>query len=284
MRESMTADREANAIKLQRSHFLGAFLLVEGSTDRRFYQKLINEETCRIIVTIAGNSRKKRAIELLTILEESNFTGILAIVDADFDRLNSIEYPSPNLFLTDTHDAETMMLKSAALERVLDEYGSDEKRMALSQDIRTIILETGTPIGYLRWISQQDNLNLTFEDLKFSKFIDERNLTVDETQLIKTIQAKSKNWTITLDRLTQQKSTEHDRWQVCCGHDLVKILAIGLQRVFGSCKEDTADLEKILRLAYRPEDFLATQLYQDIRTWETHAKLSNPILNLIPGS
>jgi Protein of unknown function (DUF4435) len=110
MRELMTADREANAIKLQRSHFLGAFLLVEGSTDRLFYKNLMHGDICRIIVTIAGNSRKKRAIEILTILEESNFTGILAIVDADFDRLNSIEYPSPNLFLTDTYDNVSLSL------------------------------------------------------------------------------------------------------------------------------------------------------------------------------
>ena len=88
MKEYVTADREANAIRLARGSFHGVFVLVEGSTDKIFYSNLINEKQCQITVTIGGNSRKKRAIEILTILETSNFLGILAIVDADFDHLD----------------------------------------------------------------------------------------------------------------------------------------------------------------------------------------------------
>jgi len=43
MREFITVDREANAIRLQRSAFKGTFLLVEGSSDKIFYQLFVDK-------------------------------------------------------------------------------------------------------------------------------------------------------------------------------------------------------------------------------------------------
>ena len=280
MKDSLTVDREANAIRLERGSFLGVFLLVEGSTDKLFYSNLVNEKQCRIVVTIAGSSRKKRAIEVLTVLEKSDFPGILAVVDADFDHLESIVYPNQNLFLTDTHDSETMMLRSSALERVLAEHGSENKISALPQDVRTLLLNAGIPIGHLRWTSQKNVLNLTFEGIKFSKFIDEKSLILDEIKLIQTVKDKSQNWDLKSDRLIQQTASQYDPWQVCCGHDLVKILSIGLQRVLGTVRKEPEDLETSLRLTYRPQDFLETQLCQNLKEWEVEQNLSSPILNM----
>ena len=280
MKDLLTADREANTIRQQRELFTGYFLTVEGSTDRLFYRNLVDETQCRIVPTIAGNSRKKRAIDILTILEKSDFPGILAIVDADFDRLDSIVYPSQNLFLTDTHDSETMMLRSSALERILAEYGSEDKIAALSQEVRTLLLKAGILMGHLRWISQQDGLNLTFEGIKFSKFLDEKSLILDEIKLIKTVQDKSQDWSLEFDRFAKQRCLDCDPWQVCCGHDLVEILAIGLQRVFGTVKKEPEDLEKALRLTHRPQDFLETQLWQNLKEWEIQKNLPSSILNV----
>ncbi len=280
IKEEITASREAIAIMLERDVFSGTIIIVEGSTDKLFYSNLVDEEQCRIIVTIAGSSRKKRAIDVLTILEKSDFPGILAIVDADFDHLDAIVYPSQNLFLTDTHDTETMMLRSAALERILAEYGSEDKIFALPQDVRTLLVNAGMPIGYLRWTSQKDGLNLTFEGIKFSKFLDEKSLILDEIKLIQTVQDKSQNWDLKSDRLSKQTSSEYDPWQICCGHDLVKILAIGLRHVFGTVKKESEDLETSLRLTYRPQDFLETQLCQKLKEWEIQHDLSSSILNV----
>jgi ERCC4-type nuclease len=50
MRESITANRVANRIRLLRSQFSGAFLIVEGDTDKRIYGRFIMAETCRLEV------------------------------------------------------------------------------------------------------------------------------------------------------------------------------------------------------------------------------------------
>jgi hypothetical protein len=43
MREHLSVHRDANAIRLQRSTFSGTFLLVEGSSDRIFYERFVDK-------------------------------------------------------------------------------------------------------------------------------------------------------------------------------------------------------------------------------------------------
>jgi Protein of unknown function (DUF4435) len=276
MRDFLSVDRDANAIRLRRTTFAGAFLLVEGSTDKKFYERFVDLPSCE---TISYSGRKPSSklwvIDVLGTLEKSNFLGVIAIVDADFDHLESVSWHSPNLFRTDTHDLETMLLNSPALDKVVTEFGSAEKVAGLGKDIRTVLLEDGMPIGYLRWVSQVDGLNLTFNGIKFSKFINEKTLELDRDQLIAEVKNKSQKPDLQSSdlqrRLMSQQSSTHDPWQVCCGHDLVEILSLGLRKAIGSNNPSDVEpngLERSLRLAYEATYFCKTQLYLSIRSWE----------------
>ncbi len=272
MREELTFYRYANAILLERETFIGTFLLVEGDLDKTFYKRFVVSE-CEL----KNYSGKSNVIEVLNILEKENFPGVLAIVDADFDYLDSSSYNSPNLIRTDTHDLETMLLNSFALDKVINELGSQEKITSFGRDIRTVLIESGRVVGYLRWVSQLDGLNLTFNDIKFSKFIDENTMKIDELKLIQEVKNKSQKLALKSEdlqqRITNQKSSNHDPWQVCCGHDLVEILSIGLRKAIGT--KDANDvkpenLERNLRLAYEETYFCKTQIYFSVRTWESN--------------
>ena len=277
MREFITVDREANAIRLQRSAFKGTFLLVEGSSDKIFYQLFVDKNECKLVSTSGKPSSKLKAIKILKILEKSGFAGILAIVDADFDRLENQSYPSSNLLYTDTHDLETMLIKSCALDKVITVFGSDEKvtKFQQHQNIRKTLLDAGLIIGYLRWISQAEKLNLTFATLEFNKFINNKNLQIDEIKLIQEIKNKSQAWSLQTEYLTQllinKQNNKHDPWQICCGHDLVKILAIALRKSIGTNNQQEVEpdiLERDLILAYEKAWFIKTEVYQNICTWE----------------
>jgi hypothetical protein len=276
MREFLSVDREANAIRLRRSTFSGAFLLVEGSSDRVFYERFVERETC-VVMSISGKpSSKSRIVEILATLEGSNFPGVLAIVDTDFDYLNDALLRHQNLFYTDTHDLETLLLCSPALDKVVAEFGSAEKITSFNRDIRTTLLEAGLWVGYLRWISQIDELNLTFEGIVFSKFIDEKSLRIDELKLIQEVKNKSQAFLTKSEHLQQRlihhKNDEHDPWQVCCGHDLVAILSLALRKAIGSAKPSDVEpisLERCLRLAYEESYFHKTQIYDSVCEWES---------------
>jgi hypothetical protein len=270
VREFLTDDRIANKIRLRREISSSTFLLVEGSSDKVFYERFVDKLVCEL-ETATG---KIRVINVLEILDKSNFSGVLGIVDADFDRLESLSHNSPNLLLTDTHDLETMLINSPALDKVVREFGSEDKISKFGMDVRTALVEAGMSIGYLRWISHRDRLNLTFSGIKYSKFIKEQNLQLDELGLIQEVKNKSQASFDNKDiqqRIAKQKNDCHDCWQVCCGHDLVEILSLGLRKAIGTMKSSEIEpesLERSLRLAYEEVYFRQTQLYANICQWE----------------
>jgi ribosomal protein L13E len=285
MKDIISASYQANEIKMIRSTFSGTFLLVEGNSDKAFYKNFVNQNTCRIKVTMG----KQRAIDILQILdnEDSRFAGILVIVDADFDRLESSPHQSPNLLRTDTHDLETMILQSPALDKLLAIFATDDKLKEFGRNIRTALLKAGMSIGYFLWLSRSENLNLTFDGIKFKEFIDDKTLQINELKLINEVKNKSQptaksalsDPTEIQKRIAAKKKDDHDPWQVCRGHDLVEILSIGLRKALGSNKaidvearsdERKSTLENQLMLAYEAAYFLKTQLYQGIMAWESN--------------
>ncbi len=222
---------------------------------------------------------KSVAVTVLSILEKDKLPGILAIVDADFDLLEGKPPASPNLLFTDGHDLEIMLLQSSAFDHLLAELGSEEKiarfRQKCGKDLRFQLLELAMHIGYLRWISLRENLSLKFEGLDFDKFIDRERLTLDSVKLLRTVQSRSAK-TILPDAASQQKieqlkSDTHDALHICCGHDVIDILALGLRKALGNHNTQTVTRESIemsLRLAYWPDSFFKTNLYASIKHWE----------------
>lgn len=277
-REIRGPDGVANAIILKRQYpgneFL-SFLMVEGETDKKLYKTFVNENRCNITVAYT----KSIALAALSILEQNGFPGILVIIDTDFDALENKVLSNPNVLYTDTHDLETMLIKSPALEKVLGEFGSENKieqfKRQTGKDVRSILLEYGLPIGYLRWVSLQNGYSLKFENLDFSKFLDKERLVVGESKLIKTVKDKSQRQNIPNEQIEisikELKVSNHDPWHLCCGHDLIGILSFGLHRVIGT--NDTGNvtpviIERSLRLAYEHSHFQQTHLYVSIRRWE----------------
>ena len=71
--------------------------------------------------------------------------------------------------------------------------------------------------------------------------------------------------------MTKLANSNHDIWDLYCGHDLVCILSVGLRKVLGSQKQRNVEsdlLGQALRLAYETAYFLTTNLYQALRLWE----------------
>jgi Protein of unknown function (DUF4435) len=275
MRTFLTPVDIANEIRMTRTLHEGAFLIVEGDSDARFYKHIVDLRKCRI--TIAHN--RENAVQIVTILQGDNFPGFLAIVDADFDVLEGKVFTSSNIFLTDTHDLETMVLRSPALEKLLLEMGSetklDEFVKGLGRELREVLLEEGLHLGYLRWVSLRHGHALKFEGLKYRAFTDLTTLTIDQSKLIKTIKDHSQKLHLSDQELQQQieaiRDETHDKWHVCCGHDLICLLSVGLHKAIGSYdwKEiEPGILERSLRLAYESAWFRDTGLYASVKAWE----------------
>lgn len=285
MTNNLKPDRIANRIRLLRtqSQYTGSFLIAEGDTDARVWKNLVDSTKCRV----ENAHNKNNAVAVLNILEQGKFDGVLAIVDADFDILEGSVPLSPNLLFTDTHDLETMLLKSPALEKVLSEHGSEAKINNFAKDIRQTLLQSAKIIGYLRWASLKFNYCLKFEGLKFKKFVDDRTLILDESKLIKIVKDNSEKAGLDEQEIRANmdslKTDTQDMWHVCCGHDMISILLIALCKALGSFNSQKADpkvLESYLRVAYESAHFRETKLYIAIQTWEQTNKPFEVLSNL----
>ena len=273
MKAHLTPHDIANTVRMMRTLHHGAIVIVEGDTDLRVYQRFVDEKHCKLV---PGNG-KPNTIGSLSILENANLKGILAIIDADFWKLDGVKPSSPNLVLTDTHDLETMILSSNALDRVLSEFGSTTKIGRLGKSVHTLLLEAASPIGFFRWLSSptKDNLSLKFKGLNFDGFLNKRTLEVDIDKLIKQVEANTLRCTINSGRtkvkIQKLKTMGYDLWQVCSGHDMTEILAIGLRSLFGNTRAGAISAEVvdgILRISYEHSYFRSTQLYASIEDWE----------------
>lgn len=262
----------ANSIMMKRQIFQGCFLLVEGRDDHLFFKKFINVVTCNIEVA----ETKEKVVNTVWKLESRGFSGVLGVIDADFDRIEGNPSRSVNIILLETHDLENLLIRSPALDQVLAELGSQQKIKKFDRDIRETLLAAAISIGCLRLHSLRSGLNLKFQGLKYFRFINKNSLEIDLASFSKEVLNRSRRSNLPIEELVPAivsiKCSGYDPWQICSGDDLVSILRLALNRGALGTKNSTEvsneTLCQSLRLAYSDDDFAKSQLIGDIKRWE----------------
>ncbi len=273
MLESRTGHDVAVEARMMRTAFRGSILILEGDTDARFFERFTEESLCRVLPAHG----KEKAVEAISLLLQDGFSGALAVVDADFQRILNQDCPS-GVCLTDHHDLEILLVESKALEAVVSEYGSKEKlakrfRSNAANSIRSILYRCAKPIGLLRLCALKEKVSLKFEGLKFQLFVNRDTLKLDVDKLLPRLLSNSrfpvsKEW---CEKAMASCTQGQDSRQLCCGHDVVEILSIGLRHAIGSLADKRAlpqNVASVLRLAFDSSDLERTELYACIREWE----------------
>lgn len=277
MKGYLNATRLVTKLKMLRSGKKSkCFIIVEGTTDLRLYSKFISSQNCEILIA----DSKQNVKACIEACNREGVPGVIGIVDADFNRLEESNTSIPNLFVTDEHDLECMLVHSLAYEKIIIEYANSNKYARfegrMQKSVELILLENAARIGYLRWYSLKENLGLRFSDLDFSTFVDSNTLEIDLKQLIKQVLLFSKKLNLLKVEdiclgIEQLEQTATELWQVCCGHDLIELFNIGLSSIFGEYNAKAlfpGQLEGSFRLAYSESDFGATKLYHNLIRWE----------------
>ena len=273
MRQYLTSSDISNTVSMMRTGFDGTILVVEGITDSRLYSKFTDRKDVRLVI---AHSKDKVRTSVTLLYDKRGDDKVIGIIDSDLDRLKH-KRPRGPVFMTDCRDAESMMLISDALDDVLAEYGDPDKLAQFEGkfgDIRERIMEGAYPIGLLMYVSERNGLGLSFKSLDFGTFIDERDLGCDiEAMIRETIANTNSERTSakhTSRLLSAELEKEYDMKEVCRGHDLVKVLLIGLRDNFGGSNSKhlrEGELGGALRLAYDDDVFTKTQLYKDTKEW-----------------
>jgi ribosomal protein S8 len=286
MEEYIIADRVANAIMMDNS-FKGFYLVVEGVKDYNLFSKFFDKNNVKIKEAF-GCEKVKSVLE---ILKREGYSNRFGIIDSDFGKILNVNHNVDGLFITDSHDIEVMIIKTNALESVLRIFTSAEKienfERRRNQTIRSVIMELGAEIGYLKLAHKIYDLGLIFKphspegnQIRYRDFIDERdNLRFKgRASLVQTLLNYSNNKTPNLkseqeitERLNEIAAQSYDIEQLVNGHDLTNILYLLIKKVFVSTSRMLNDfnaIESSLTLAYEYEDFKQTDLYSKIKSFE----------------
>jgi Protein of unknown function (DUF4435) len=269
MRKSdYTASDKLTELRMDMSHDKNIgriFVLVEGDSDVRFYRKSFRQNTCKIEEIPGGKGN------IALVLGELNktFKLVIGIRDADFLHLENKKSPFPNLFLTDFHDLEMMLIQSdTAFSAVVHEFSSIDKNG--HNELRIRLLNALRFLSYLRWYNEINNFEFKFKGLNLGDIFDVKTFDMNKEALLNKIQRLSPNVIINndtvLNDIKEMENDKHDVLQLANGHDLMKIMAAYLSSMNKKGINDT-DLAALLRIAFPLEDFKNTQLYKDTYKW-----------------
>jgi hypothetical protein len=246
-------------------------LVVEGRDDRLFCERFLDRGACKVVVA----EDKGKVTDVIHLLEEARFAGVLGLVDADFDRIEQRAPESPNVLVGESHDLEGMLLNSSALDALLVEFGSRDKIDRFGRDVRETLLSNAFPIGCLRLHSKRARRDLRFDGLDYSSCVDRDTLRIDRHRLVQEIKNRSQRQDIddsSLERGLSEVEGEHlEAYEVCVGEDLLGLLSLGLRHALGtndSTRVGRPELLQALRLAYSDAEFARSGLRNMIERWE----------------
>jgi hypothetical protein len=264
----------AAQVRLVRQVHKGAFLLLEGSDDARFFEGFIERSACQIEIGYG----KENVVTALDLLEDEGFAGVVAAVDADFDRVLGRDHPLEGLCKTDYHDLDVVVFQSEALNRYVAEHGDKTKISSQFNGsygaLREKIIRSCEMISLCRLVSERRALNLKFKGIEIERFISKSDLKLDYSGYFSAVINNSKGTTSVADIIGYVKAEaamSHELLQVTQGHDLAIMFGVALRELIGSRRDVHTwgrEIESGLRLAFDWRNFVKTELYASLRAWE----------------
>lgn len=264
-----TAGDVLSEITMTRTTYSGALLVVEGSSDSKFFRPRIQQPQCDLI--IAGS--KSAVCGAVAQANIKGIPGVVGVIDDDYDSICGVPPPGPYIKRLDARDLETMILTSAALERLLIEAGDQQKIAAFETMERTSVREAlvsrALIFGKLRLLSRQHMWNIDFSsDLKPFRFADWTSWSANDTAVISTAASLANISVARLESLVAAVP-DYPPSSILHGRDTLAVLSIGLRNRIGNRQAAIDDLSLMLRLAFDKEMAESTEVFKNLRAWET---------------
>lgn len=253
-------------------------LLVEAGVDQRFW-RMHCDSSCH--VRHHGQGGREAVLEVLGIGSEHDDSVLLAVLDADLDRVEGRLMVEPDVVWTDAHDLETTLLQLPTLEklvaqRVGPDKLADQEAKWEGERFRARLFRHAEGVGRLRWLKHREGLDaLIFKKTKkgdvvyFDNYAEcvERDWSPSLAKVITALRnfsgADSLRGRDLAGESAALPAAELD--QICNGHDLVGFLVAWLKPWH---KFTAAELADTLAGLCERSWLVTTAMWQAIEKWE----------------
>ncbi|MDP3105009.1 MAG: DUF4435 domain-containing protein [Candidatus Methanoperedens sp.] len=268
-RQDITFQDKLNELQLDILHPNSkgiVFVFLEGESDIRFFRKLFNLSNCKVETIPGGKFKLEECVEKLIKI----YPLIIGIRDADFVHLGATIYKKANVFLTDFHDMEIILVSEDEVFSSLVFEFTDLPKDKHSE-IRNNIMLSIEQIGYLKWLNEKENLEYKF-GAGFQDLISFVNLKIDFDQYFARVLSNSPNAKITdktiiLDKMRVLKDTNPNPLQLCNGHDFMKAFSQYIKRDSSVKNINDEHVASSCRMAFNFNHYSRTWLYLNTKMW-----------------
>jgi Protein of unknown function (DUF4435) len=263
----------AQEVRMERGKHKGSFLLLEGSTDIKRFSNFINSTACSTV----NSYGRETALKALDLLDDEGFEGVLAIVDADFDRILKNLWLHEAVIYSESHDLDLDWAQPDVVGRYLIEVGDPKKSISFgsTESIVAAIVEGLRPVSIARLLNKRGTIRHKLSDVDIMGcFV---GLAVDLFKYVEQVCFKrgiadAEEQKELKESISRALSREiHDPFQITNGHDFNCALGIALRSELGNRREVhtwASEIELGIRLAYSRDDFCKSVTCRDIKAWE----------------
>jgi len=246
------------------------WVVVEAEEDVAVYEKFMQPDST-VVKTFEGETGRMSYanVELIVseIKQEEPRAHIMGIRDADYTRYEDGYEAPANIFLTDRRDLEMMLLEAESVKQSLRTWAP------AYDEAFTKCIPVCRHFGYLRIYNEVADLSVNFHDnLRPNKYWDFKQQAVkvswaqDSTDKFVELSAGRCTAQDVKAFITTHKLKDENLYDICRGHDLLKLLSLTLVDV------QTYSVDALMAKmteAYSMDDFKTTKLYSSIKTWQT---------------
>lgn len=268
----------------QDKHFKGCNVFVESGCDCRFWKNFLDVK----MVKMRACGGWPHVLESVRKGTEANEVCI-GIIDRDFrDFVENYGDVPENVFVSDEHDVEMMIVKAEGISRVVNNFDAEDHIEKFEEKEGKTVLEAvfdvTNKIGILKLIDRRDKMNFKlrkkgkkteFDLPNYERFLDKDGQIVSDEKMIDYLISWSIDNKSTptasresiIERYRQMNPAGFDPFKLSSGHDVTYIISYLIWKHISGEKTDKEEIERLLRASYTSESFQKTQIYGDMAQW-----------------
>ena len=235
-------------------------VLVEGDDDRDVYQAFFADN--KVDIKDCWGCAAVSAVHE-TIKAEYKWKYI-SILDSDFKRIEGLPRHDKNMFYTDWHDSEILMVH---FESVTKSVMNSVVRQVPKNDIKERLYYELHYVSLLKWFNIHRHLSYTFKDLDLAhESWGEQISDATVIQHMVPSQNSPKAFPIKLYNKFKKEHPDPDFEQITNGHDFISRWSAILKNEYKKQYSDHA-FRNLICSAFTTKYAAKTQLYADIKAW-----------------
>lgn len=235
------------------------YLVVEGQSDKRFWEHLQREGLKRRQIRVANKKQcsgnKEYVKKVISIMNQRKRKNVIGIIDLDYDFVQNCIDNMENLFYYKYIDLENILIQSSAFSEVNACISSSSKKLN-DEDLKRILYDKSYIVGILRLLNDIEKYNFSFEEMNYKKLLDCDSKHFLEYFMAKMHVSKSKKDEV-YSKMERIAKKNYDCKYMCNGHDMLGILSQLTRRKISNdtpIKYTEEILEEMLVLSYRKKE------------------------------